>query len=72
MATIIIKDLPESATLDHQAMVAIVGGARTRARQSFPTRQLTRSARIVDYPTSVPRYSLADTNGRSAATKSIK
>lgn len=31
MATIVIKDLPESTELDRQAMFAIVGGSRFRA-----------------------------------------
>jgi len=31
MASIVIKDLPESTELDRQAMFAIAGGARFRA-----------------------------------------
>ncbi|MDB5747733.1 MAG: hypothetical protein JWP72_2581, partial [Massilia sp.] len=31
MATIVIKDLPESTELDRQAMLAIAGGSRLRA-----------------------------------------
>ncbi|KQQ97188.1 hypothetical protein [Massilia sp. Leaf139] len=31
MATIVIKDLPESSELDRQAMFAIAGGSRLRA-----------------------------------------
>ncbi|MGJ9416661.1 hypothetical protein ACHAC9_02680 [Massilia sp. CMS3.1] len=30
MATIVIKDLPESTELDRQAMLAIAGGSRLR------------------------------------------
>lgn len=40
MAMIVIKDLPESLELDHEAMLAIVGGARTRGRQPFTNRLL--------------------------------
>ncbi len=35
MAIIVIKDLLESVDLDHQAMLAISGGARTRGRTTF-------------------------------------
>jgi hypothetical protein len=34
MATIVIKDLPESTELDRQAMFAIAGGARFRAART--------------------------------------
>lgn len=47
MATIAIKDLPESVDLDRQAMLAIAGGARFAGRQDFPGRGGVRSARIV-------------------------
>ena len=30
MATIVIKDLPESTELDRQAMLAVIGGSRFR------------------------------------------
>ena len=32
MSTIVIKDLPDSIDLDHQAMIAVTGGARTGRR----------------------------------------
>lgn len=41
MAMIVIRDLPESLELDHEAMLAIVGGARTRGRQPFASRLLS-------------------------------
>jgi len=36
--------------LDREAMKAVVGGARTRGRQTFPARTILRSDRIVNYP----------------------
>lgn len=50
MATISIKDLPESVDLDRQAMLAISGGARVRGRSAPVARSLVRSTRIIDYP----------------------
>ncbi|QDF96841.1 hypothetical protein CJ010_10015 [Azoarcus sp. DD4] len=41
MAMIVIRDLPESLELDHEAMLAIVGGARTHGRQPFASRLLS-------------------------------
>lgn len=50
MATIVIKDLTDSVDLDRKAMKEIIGGARTRGRQSFPARTILRADRIVNYP----------------------
>jgi len=50
MATIVIKDLSDSIELDRQAMTTIIGGARTRGRQTFPARTLLRHDSIVNYP----------------------
>lgn len=55
MATIVIKDLQESVELDRQAMTAITGGARKRARQPVPAQSILRSTRIVSYPPGFPR-----------------
>lgn len=59
MATIVIKDLQESVDLDRQAMTAITGGARSRARQPLPAQSILRSTRIVSYPPGFPRATLA-------------
>jgi hypothetical protein len=48
MATIVIKDLPENMDLDRQAMQAIAGGARLRARPAAATR--TRSVEVSGDP----------------------
>jgi hypothetical protein len=48
MATIVIKDLPESTELDRQAMVAITGGARFRASATGVTRPAARRIQLFD------------------------
>jgi hypothetical protein len=67
MASIVIKDLPESIDLDRQAMTAIFGGARIRGRQGSVGRTIFRSDRVVNFPafrtSAVPR-SIADPSGR--------
>jgi hypothetical protein len=55
MARIVIKDLTESIDLDREAMIAIMGGARTPGRQAFPGNTLSRSTRIVNYPAGFTR-----------------
>jgi hypothetical protein len=50
MASIVIKDLPESIDLDRQAMTAILGGARARGRQRSVGRTIFRSDRLVCIP----------------------
>jgi hypothetical protein len=50
MASIVIKDLPESIDLDRQAMTAIFGGARIRGRQGSVGRTIFRSGRVVNFP----------------------
>lgn len=47
MASIVIKDLPESTELDRQAMHAIAGGARFRASGGVP-RPVLRKIRLYD------------------------
>lgn len=66
MAKIVIKDLTESVDLDRQAMVAIMGGARTPGRHAFPGQTISGSTRIVNYPSGVTRNRLA---GRSIPAK---
>jgi hypothetical protein len=50
MARITVKDLPQSDTLDRQAMLAIQGGSRggTRPINAQPAKQP--GNRLVDYP----------------------
>jgi hypothetical protein len=48
MATIVIKDLPESTELDRQAMVAITGGARFRAGATGVARPAVRRIQLFD------------------------
>ena len=62
MSIIVIKDLPESVDLDRKAMVEIMGGARTRGRQTFIGSTIFRSARIVNYPTGFNPKPLANAN----------
>lgn len=66
MTTIVIKDLPENIDLDRQAMVAIMGGARTRGRPTFVGRTIFNSASIVNYPVGFRSKRLADANAHSA------
>ncbi|MDB5749478.1 MAG: hypothetical protein JWP72_4326 [Massilia sp.] len=48
MATITIKDLPESTELDRQAMLAIAGGSRLRAGAAGVMRPAARRIRLFD------------------------
>ncbi len=60
MANIVIKDLSESVDLDRKAMVAIIGGARTRGRQHVLGSAIFRATRIVNTPTGFPRNRLPE------------
>ncbi len=56
MATIVIKDLPDSIELDRQAMSTITGGSRAGGRPSYAGRpvaghSILRNTRIVNFPT---------------------
>jgi hypothetical protein len=55
MASIVIRDLTENTSLDHDAMAAIVGGARLRGRPANVGPAFTRGARIVEFPSGVQR-----------------
>ena len=46
MATIVIKDLPESTELDRQAMLAITGGSRFRAASMSVARPAVRRIQL--------------------------
>lgn len=48
MATITIKDLPESTELDRQAMLAIAGGSRARGPAFALARPPAQGARLFD------------------------
>lgn len=72
MATIVIKDLTESVDLDHQAMVAIIGGARTRGRQPILGRTILRTTRIVNFPAGFPGSAALDANQQSIAGMRVK
>jgi hypothetical protein len=48
MATIVIKDLPESTELDRQAMHAIAGGSRLRAGAKAGGRVAVQRVRLFD------------------------
>lgn len=48
MATIVIKDLRENTELDRQAMLAISGGARFRARGNVTGRPAQRTMRLFE------------------------
>ena len=63
MATIVVKDLPESIDLDREAMTSITGGARMRAPKTIFTRTMSQGARIVNYPPGFPHSPLADVKG---------
>ena len=49
MATIVIKDLPESTELDRQAMLAITGGSRFRAGAAVGGRAAFQRVRLFDF-----------------------
>ncbi|AJG19975.1 hypothetical protein RR42_m2589 [Cupriavidus basilensis] len=66
MAVIVIKDLPDSVDLDREAMVAITGGARTRAGHAWTQRKLGGALRVISYPEGFPGQPLAGTQSRPA------
>ena len=57
MAKIVIKDLTESVDLDRKAMLAVIGGARSRGRQPLPAQAFIQSNRIVNFPGGFARTS---------------
>lgn len=50
MATIVIKDLTESIDLDRKAMLAVIGGARSRGLRPLSAQAMIRSNRLVNFP----------------------
>lgn len=56
MAIIAIKDLPDSVTLDREAMLAITGGARIAGSQRLPKRSMLHASPISGYPTGFSTY----------------
>lgn len=69
MASIVIRDLTENTSLDHDAMAAIVGGARLRGRPVNFGPAFTRGARIVEFPSGVQRSPTAGPPGASDKRK---
>jgi hypothetical protein len=63
MPVIVIKDLPDSTELDREAMLAIVGGARSGVHRHFRPRTAPRKSavtRIVPFP---PGFAPTDESG---------
>jgi hypothetical protein len=60
MANIVVRDLTESLELDHEAMAAVIGGARMRGRPANLGHLLMQNTRIVDYPAGVKRTRSGD------------
>jgi hypothetical protein len=54
MATIVVKDLTENVELDRQAMLAVVGGARTRGQPNQLGRTAFRNAGATSLFTGLP------------------
>lgn len=59
MSKLTIKDLSDSIDLDRQAMLAIVGGARTRGYQPLSVKTAIQTHKIVDFPSGFVRHPLA-------------
>jgi hypothetical protein len=72
MATIVIKDLTDSINLDHEAMVAITGGSRSRNRPTFAGRMAPRSSRLFTYPGGFTSNPLTSADKRAGGTKTLK
>lgn len=56
MATIVIKDLPDNVELDREAMLAVVGGARTRGQPASAGRGAFRSTLPTSLFTGLPLF----------------
>jgi hypothetical protein len=65
MARITVKDLPQSDTLDRQAMTAIQGGSRSGTRPIAPQDTKQPQNRVVDYPPGFGSAATATNAGRS-------
>jgi len=62
VATIVIKDLSDSIELDREAMLSIIGGARSGGRPWQAGTLVASDKRIVDYPPGM---------GRSASPRKV-
>lgn len=69
MGTISIKDLPESVALDREAMLAIIGGARSGVNLNFSGRSMPGSERVIVYP---PGFSAPNFGERPVTGKHFK
>lgn len=67
MATLVIKDLPENVELDREAMLAVVGGARTRGQPALAGRGAFRSALPASLFTGLPLLNRQKGNARQSA-----
>jgi hypothetical protein len=69
MARITVNDLPQSDTLDRQAMTAVTGGARSGARPARVVVARQDQSRVVDYPPGfgARRQAASRTGGSSGA-----
>ncbi|NEX62786.1 hypothetical protein [Noviherbaspirillum galbum] len=65
MPKIVIKDLTENVELDHKAMTAITGGARTGGRMPYEALTASRQNRLLDYPPGVQRRPLGERRSES-------
>jgi hypothetical protein len=72
MAIITIKDLPDSVTLDREAMLAITGGARIGGSQHFPKRSMLHPSPISGYPTGFATYVVPIAKQRPVANRQSK
>jgi hypothetical protein len=72
MAIISIKDLPDSVTLDREAMLAIAGGARISESQRFPKRSMLHASPISGYPTGFATYVVPIVKQRPGAGRQFK
>lgn len=62
MANIVIKDLTESIDLDRKAMLAVIGGARSRGQRPLSAEAMIKSNRIVNFP-GLPARGFVQENG---------
>ena len=72
MATIAIKDLPDSVALDREAMLAITGGARIGGSQRFLKRSMLHASPISGYPTGISTYVVPIVKQRPVASRKFK
>ena len=72
MTTISIKDLPESVTLDREAMLAITGGARSGMSSNFSGRSMSGSERVIVYPPGFTAFTVPTVGVQPGPSKHFK